>query len=61
MRKKKKKYFANLNEKDVTDNRKFWYTLKPFLLDKIKSRENIILVKNERITPDEVEVSKYSK
>ena len=58
MSKKKKKYFANLNEKDVTDNRKFWYIVKPFLLDKIKSRENIILVKIERITPGEVEVSK---
>ena len=58
MSKKKKKYFTNLNEKDVTDNRKFWYIVKPFLLDKIKSRENIILVKIERITPGEVEVSK---
>ena len=23
-RKEKKEYFANLNEKDITDNRKFW-------------------------------------
>ena len=23
-RKKKKEYFAKLNEKDITDNRKFW-------------------------------------
>ena len=46
-------YFPNLNEKDITDNRKFWYTVKHFLSDKIKFRENIILVNNERITSDE--------
>ena len=57
MRKEQKEYFANLNEKDITNNRKFWYTVKPFLLDKIKSRENSILVNNERITSDKVEVA----
>ena len=46
-------YFPNLNEKDITDSRKFWYTVKHFLSDKIKFRENIILVNNERITSDE--------
>ena len=57
MKKEKKQYFANLNEKDITDNRKFWYTVKSFLLDNIKYRENIILVNNERITSDGVEVA----
>ena len=55
--KEKKEYFANLNEKDITNNRKFWYTVKPFLSDKIKSRENIILINNERIMSDEVEIA----
>ena len=40
-----------------SDNRKFCYTVKPFPLDKIKFRENIILINNEKITPDEVEVA----
>ena len=57
MRKKKKKFFVNLNEKDITDNRKFWHTVKPFLLDKIKSTENIIFVNNEKIISDEKEVA----
>ena len=57
LRKEKKEYFANVNEKDITDNRKFWYTVKPILSDKFKSRENIILVSNEKITSDEVEVA----
>ena len=31
LRKKKKEYYANLNEKDMIDNKKFWQTVKPFL------------------------------
>ena len=57
LKKEKKEYLANLNKKDITDNRKFWYTVKPFLSDKIKSRKIIILANNKRITPDEVEVA----
>ena len=36
-RKTKQKYYANLNEKDVADNKIFWKTVKPLLSDKIKS------------------------
>ena len=42
LRKEKKKYFANLNEKDITDNKKFWQTVKPFLSEKTKSREKLL-------------------
>ena len=38
-KKSKQEYFANLSEKNITDNRKFWQTLKPFLSQKKKSRE----------------------
>ena len=44
LRKEKKEYFANLNEKDIIDNKKFWQTVKPFLSEKLKSREKITLV-----------------
>ena len=47
---KKRGYFPNLNEKAITDNRKFWRTAKTFLTDKNKSRENIISINNEKIT-----------
>ena len=57
LRKEKKEHFSNLNEKDITDKRKFCYTVKPFFLNKTKSREKIILLNNERITSDEVEVA----
>ena len=39
LRKVKREYFANLNEKNITDNRKFWQTATPFLSEKNKSRE----------------------
>ena len=42
---------------DITDNRTFWHIVKPFLSDKIKSRENITLVNNENITSKKVEVA----
>ena len=29
LRKTKKDYYANLNEKDIADNKKFWQTVKP--------------------------------
>ena len=38
LRKTKEQYYANLNKKDVADNKKFWETVKHLLLsDKIKS------------------------
>ena len=44
LRKIKTNYYANLNEKDLTDNKQFWRTVKPLLSDKIKSSEKITLV-----------------
>ena len=37
LRKTNKEYYSNLDEKNVTDNRKFCKTVKPFLSDKIVS------------------------
>ena len=49
--------FASLIEKDITDSRKFWHAVKPFLSNKIKSRENVILLNNDKITYNEVVVA----
>ena len=54
LRKVKREYFANLNEKNITDKRKFWQTVKPFLSEKNKSKEKTTLVKNEEIISDDV-------
>ena len=49
MRKTKKDYYENLNEKDVIENKKFWKTVKPLLSDKAKSSEYITLVHEDKI------------
>ena len=55
LRKTKKDYYGNLNEKDVIDNKKFWKTVKPLFSDKVKSSEKITLVHEDKIitTDDE--------
>ena len=47
LRKTKKDYYANLNEKDIADNKKFWQTVKPLFSDKVKSKEKITLVQEK--------------
>ena len=49
LKKIKKEYYANLNPKDLADNKQFWRTVKPLLSDKSKSSEKIILVENNEI------------
>ena len=58
MRKTKKTYYKNLDEKNVTDNKKFWKTVKPYLSDKsvkcgkINLNENGELLKSESETAE---------
>ena len=56
-KKSKKKYFANLNEKDITDNRKFWHIFKSFFSEKTKSRQNIVLIEKGKTVSKEDEVA----
>ena len=49
---KKKQFYAKLNDTNVTDNRKFRQTVRPFLSEKKNSREKITLRKNEDIISD---------
>ena len=51
----KREFFSNLNENNITDNRKFGQNIKPFLSEKNKSWEKITLVKTEEIIFDDVE------
>ena len=57
LRKVKRENFANIIEKNITDSRKFWQTVKPFLSDKNKSKEKITLIKNDEIISDDLEVA----
>ena len=38
LRRTKKKYFANINISSITDNKKFWKTVKPLFSDKISHK-----------------------
>ena len=38
------KYFNNLNLRNVTDNKRFWTTVNPFLSNKGNSRKQITLI-----------------
>ena len=49
-------FYANLNEKDLTDNKKFWRSVKPLLLDKIKLSEKIILVEQRETLDTDVNI-----
>ena len=46
---KEKRYYKNLNEKSVVDNKLSWKTLKPFLSDKVAGKDKIHLIKNNEL------------
>ena len=56
-RKEKRNYYNNLDISLVTDNKKFWATVKPFFSDKSQSQNKIVLTEGERIISDDVEVA----
>ena len=45
----KKTFFETLNINKITDNRKFWKTVKPFFTDKCNTTNNILTEKNETL------------
>ena len=49
VRKSKKLYYSNLDEKKVTGNKFFWKTIKPCLSDKIVSREKLTLIEEDEM------------
>ena len=56
----RKKYFAKLSEKGISKYKTFWHTAEPFLSDKVKSKESIILVNNKSKESYENKVTKKS-
>ena len=57
LRKTKINYYENLNVKDITDNKKFWTTAKPFLSDKSKTNDKIHLNENGELLNSESETA----
>ena len=56
--KKLKNHFANLDFSYVTDNIKFWQTVKPLFFNKVKAKTVIKLVENDAMVDDESEKAK---
>ena len=49
LRKTKKEYYDNLNIKQVSDNKLFWKSIKPFFSDKGSSSSKITLVQGNEV------------
>ena len=58
LRKTKREYYANLDEKRVCDNKTFWKVVKPMLSNKTKSDEKITLIENDEIVKTDKETAK---
>ena len=56
-KRERKKYYENLSLKNITENRKFWKTVKPFFGDKGGSTNKVVLVENDTIINDDKEVA----
>ena len=56
-KKERKNYYANLDLKNVTDNKLFWKTIKPFLSDKGPKCSKITLVQDQNIISEDQQVS----
>ena len=57
LRKTKKEYFNSLNIKQVSDNKLFWKSVKPFFSDKASNSSKITLVEENNIISDEEEIA----
>ena len=56
-RNEKKNFYKNLNISDITDNKKFWRTVRPVLSDKGRSNSKITLIENDMIVSNDKEVA----
>ena len=57
LRKSKKKYYENLDERNLMDNKLFWKTIKPSFFDKIVKRDRIHLTENGEVAKTELETA----
>lgn len=57
IRKREKQFYGGLDIKDVTDNKKFWKTIKPLFSDKTKLSNNHI-TRDKKVVTDNSEIAK---
>ena len=56
-KRERRKYFNNLNLKDITDNKTFWKTVKPFLSNKGCFYKQITIIEDGKIISEDKEVA----
>ena len=59
--KSKKVFYNNFKVKKITDNRKFWQTIKPNFTDKTLKDQRIILVDGDKVITEEKDIVKKFK
>ena len=57
LRRTKREYYGKLNPSDISDNKKFWKTVKPFFSEKSVTTDSIAIVENNKIYDDDEKVS----
>ena len=57
IKEKKKKYFNNLDLNKIADNKVFWKTVKPLLLDKGINTARISLINDNKMITEDTEVA----
>ena len=50
LRKTRKEYFNDLNIKNITDNKAFWKTIKPYFLNKGLNSSSLILSEKKKLS-----------
>ena len=59
--KERKKFYSNLDIKNIIYNKLFWKTMKPFLSDKCNHSSKISLVRNGNVISHDFELAKVFK
>ena len=57
LRKTKRNYFKNVKIQDITDNKKFWKTIRPYFSDKGYNQIKITVVEKDSIITDEKKIA----
>ena len=57
LNKEKKKFYNNLDMKNIKDNKKFWQNVKPLFTGKSKLKTNIALIEKDELITDNVKVA----
>ena len=57
LRKAKFNYFKKLDLKNLTDNRKFWKTVKPVFTGKVQVSQHITLIENGEMVTDDLKIA----